>query len=43
VQMATPVVRGGGARRATGTISYEMEYDGGECHSGVVEWKAKRK
>lgn len=44
VQMATSVVRGKvGARRATGTITYEMEYDGGECHSGVVEWKAKRK
>jgi hypothetical protein len=44
VQMATSVVRGKvGTRRATGTITYEMEYDGGECHSGVVEWKAKRK
>jgi hypothetical protein len=44
VQMATSVVRGKvGARRATGTITYDMEYDGGECHSGVVEWKAKRK
>ena len=30
VQMATSVVRGKvGARRATGTITYEMEYDGG--------------
>ena len=44
VQMATSVVRGRvGVRRATGTITYEMEYDGGECHSGVVQWKAKRK
>ena len=25
------------------TLSYEMEYDGGECQSRVVEWKAKRK
>ena len=42
--MATSVVGGKvGARRATCTITYEMEYDGGECHSGVVEWKAKRK
>lgn len=32
-----------GARRAKGTISFDLAYTGGECHSGPVPWKAKRK
>jgi hypothetical protein len=30
-------------RKASGTLSYDLVYHGGVCHSGVVEWKAKRK
>jgi hypothetical protein len=38
----TSVVRGRvGSRRASGTIRYELSYDGGECHSGRVDWRAR--
>jgi hypothetical protein len=29
-------------RRAKGTLEYHLTYDDGECHSGVLEWEAKR-
>ncbi len=32
-----------GALRARGTVSFDLVYAGGECHSGSVAWKAKRK
>lgn len=40
----TSTVRGklGGAR-ATGVVHFEFAYDGGECNSEKVEWKARRK
>ncbi len=41
---ATSVVKGKVRRnKAVGTITYDLLYDGGECHSGQVQWKAKRK
>lgn len=44
VEEATSVVKGKvGKRKAAGTVTYELVYHGGMCHSGVVEWKAKRK
>lgn len=44
VEEATSVVKGKvGKRKAAGTITYDLVYHGGMCHSGVVEWKAKRK
>jgi hypothetical protein len=44
IEEATSVVKGKvGRRKATGTVSYDLVYHGGMCHSGVVEWKAKRK
>jgi hypothetical protein len=40
----TSVVKGKvGKRKAAGTLTYDLVYHGGMCHSGVVEWKAKRK
>ena len=30
-------------RRARGVLAYDLLYDGGECHSGKLRWKAKRK
>jgi hypothetical protein len=33
-------VRGG---RARGSVSYDLVYEGGQCHSGEVLWRAKRK
>ncbi len=30
-------------KKATGTLSYELEYDGGDCESGEVRWSAKRR
>jgi plastocyanin len=42
--LAMSSVRGKvGQRRAHGTLSFDLSYEGGECHSGAVEWKAKRK
>ena len=32
-----------GARKARGTVSFDLTYAGGECHSGSVPWKARRK
>jgi hypothetical protein len=44
IKSATSVVKGKvGKRKAAGTVTYELVYHGGMCHSGVVEWKAKRK
>jgi hypothetical protein len=44
IELATSVVKGRvGVRKAAGTLSYDLVYHGGMCHSGVVEWKAKRK
>jgi hypothetical protein len=44
IKSATSVVKGKvGKHKAAGTISYDLVYHGGMCHSGVVEWKAKRK
>jgi hypothetical protein len=41
---ATSVVKGKVRdRKATGTLRYDLAYEGGECHSGKVGWKAKRK
>jgi hypothetical protein len=41
---ATSLVRGKVTeKKATGTLTYDLVYEGGECHSGEVEWKAKRK
>lgn len=30
-------------RKAAGVLAYDLLYDGGECHSGNVRWKAHRK
>ena len=30
-------------RKAVGALSYDLLYDGGECHSGKVRWKAHRR
>ena len=30
-------------KKAVGTITYDLLYAGGACHSGKLEWKAKRK
>lgn len=44
VDGATSLVRGSvQGRKATGIVSFDLVYDGGECHSDKVEWKAKRK
>jgi hypothetical protein len=44
IERATSVVKGKvGKRKAAGTLTYDLVYHGGMCHSGVVEWKAKRK
>jgi hypothetical protein len=44
IKLATSVVKGRvGKRKAAGTLTYDLVYHGGMCHSGVVEWKAKRK
>jgi hypothetical protein len=44
IESAASVVKGRvGKRKAAGTVAYELVYHGGMCHSGVVEWKAKRK
>ena len=32
-----------GARKARGTVRFDLVYAGGECHSGAIAWKAKRK
>lgn len=32
-----------GDRKARGSLSFDLVYDGGECNSGTVRWKAKRK
>jgi hypothetical protein len=41
---ATSSARGRvGKRKAKGTVSFELSYEGGECHSGPVRWKARRK
>jgi hypothetical protein len=41
---ATSSARGRvGKRKAKGTVSFELVYEGGECHSGPVRWKARRK
>jgi hypothetical protein len=41
---ATSSARGRvGKRKAKGTVSFELAYEGGECHSGAVRWKARRK
>jgi len=41
---ATSLVKGKvKEKKATGTLTYDLLYEGGECHSGEVEWKAKRK
>ena len=32
-----------GLRRAWGYVSYELAYPGGECHSGEIRWRAKRR
>jgi uncharacterized protein (UPF0264 family) len=40
----TSVVKGRiSAERAIGTVAYDLVYGGGECHSGKLEWKARRK
>jgi hypothetical protein len=44
IEGATSLVKGKVRdQRATGTLHYDLAYEGGECHSGKVEWKAKRK
>ena len=44
VEGATSVVRGRlVGRRASGSLTYDLIYAGGECHSGKVPWKAKQK
>jgi hypothetical protein len=44
VGRATSVVRGRVRRnRASGTIAYTLRYDGGECRSGELEWRARRR
>jgi hypothetical protein len=44
VEEVTSVVKGKvRKRKAAGTLTYDLDYAGGECHSGVVKWKAKRK
>ena len=30
-------------KKATGTLSYDLSYDGGDCESGEVRWVAKRR
>ncbi len=30
-------------KKASGTLSYELSYDGGDCESGEVRWSAKRR
>ena len=30
-------------RKAGGVLKYSLTYEGGECHSGKVRWKAHRK
>lgn len=30
-------------RRAGGIVAYDLFYEGGECHSGRVRWKARHK
>ena len=30
-------------RRARGALTYDLLYEGGECHSGKLHWKARRK
>lgn len=41
---ATSSVRGRvGDRKARGSLSFDLVYEGGECHSGTLRWKAKRK
>jgi hypothetical protein len=41
---ATSYVRGRiRGRRARGIVEYDLVYEGGECHSGKVRWKAKHK
>lgn len=32
-----------GGRKARGSLSFDLAYEGGECHSGTLRWKAKRK
>jgi hypothetical protein len=40
----TSLVKGKvGEHKAKGTIIYRLRYNGGECRSGKVKWKAKRK
>ncbi len=42
--VASSSVRGRvGALRARGTVNFDLVYLGGECHSGSVAWRAKRK
>jgi hypothetical protein len=43
IEGTTSLVRGAiNPKRATGTVAYELVYEGGECHSGKLEWRAKR-
>ena len=32
-----------GTRKARGSLSFDLVYEGGECHSGQLRWKARRK
>ena len=44
IDLTTSVVGGKvTARKAWGTVVYDLSYDGGECHSGEVRWSAKRR
>ncbi len=30
-------------KRARGRVSFDLVYPGGECHSGEIEWRARRR
>lgn len=44
IDFTTSLVRGRvTTKKAWGSVVYELEYDGGECHSAEVHWAAKRR
>lgn len=44
IDFTTSIVRGHVTqKKAWGTVAYELEYDGGDCHSSEVHWTAKRR
>jgi len=44
IDLTTSVVKGRvKGKKAWGSVVYELDYEGGDCHSGTVKWSARRR